>query len=42
LPKFAEARSWIARRADLIVDTTRLTPEQVADHVWDTASERIE
>ena len=42
LPKFAEARSWIAPRADLIVDTTRLTPEQVADHVWDTARERIE
>lgn len=42
LPKFAEARSWIARRADLIVDTTRLTSEQVADHVWDTARERIE
>ena len=42
LPKFAEARSWIARRADLTVDTTRLTPEQVADRVWDIAGERLE
>jgi hypothetical protein len=41
LPKFAEARSWMARRADLIVDTTELTPEQVADRVWDAARDRI-
>jgi hypothetical protein len=42
LLKFSEARSWMARRADLVVDTTRLTPEQVADRVWDSAKERIE
>ena len=42
LPKYAEARSWMARRADLIVDTTRLTPEQVAHRVWDSAQGRIE
>jgi shikimate kinase len=41
LPAFAEARSWLAQRADLVVETTRLTPQQVADHVWDTARERI-
>ena len=41
LPKFAEARSWIARRADLIVDATRLTTEQVADRVWDAAKKQI-
>jgi hypothetical protein len=42
LAKFAEARSWIARRADLIVDTTRLAPGQVADRVWDTARDLID
>jgi hypothetical protein len=41
LPRFAEARSWIARRADLIVDATRLTAEQVAASVWDVAKEQI-
>jgi hypothetical protein len=29
------------RRADLVVDTTRLTPGQVADRIWDTARDRI-
>lgn len=42
LPRFAQARSWIARRADLIVDTTRLSPEQVADHVWNRTRALIE
>jgi hypothetical protein len=42
LPRFAEARPWIARRADLIVDATRLSPEQVARRVWDIARERVE
>ena len=42
LPVFAEARPWMARRADLVVDTTRLTPEQVADRVWHSARCRIE
>lgn len=41
LPKFAHARSWMARRADLILDTTRLSPEQVADQVWDAAQDRV-
>lgn len=40
-PKFAEARSWMARRADLVVDTTQLTPGQAADRIWDTAQDRI-
>ena len=38
---FAMARSWVARRADLIVETTPLTPEQVADRVWDTVRSQI-
>ena len=41
LAKFAEARSWIARRADLIVDTTWLAPDQVADRVWAAVRDRI-
>jgi hypothetical protein len=32
----------MGRRADLTVDTTRLTPEQVAERVWVAARERIE
>ena len=39
--RYAEARAWLTRRADLIVDTTRLTQEQAADRVWDTVRDRI-
>lgn len=42
LPKFAAARAWMANRADLVVDTTRLTPRQVADRVSDVVRDRIE
>jgi hypothetical protein len=41
LPTFTEARSWMARRADLIVDATRLTAEQVAASVWEVAREQL-
>jgi hypothetical protein len=37
LPAFASARPWMAGRADLIVDSTDLAPEQVADRVWESA-----
>jgi hypothetical protein len=35
LVRYAEAREWTVRRADLLVDTTHLTPHQVADHIWE-------
>lgn len=41
LPRFAAARPWISRRADLIVDTTRLGPHDVADRVWAAVRDRI-
>jgi len=41
LPRYAEARPWIARRADLIVDTTHLAPEEVADLVWAAVRDRV-
>jgi len=41
LPTFTEPRSWIARRADLIVDATRLTADQVAARVWEVARDQI-
>jgi predicted kinase len=33
LSTYAEARTWMVRRADLVVDTTDLTAVQVADRV---------
>jgi hypothetical protein len=33
LSRYAGARPWIVRRADLVLDTTHLTPEQVADRL---------
>jgi hypothetical protein len=33
LLEFQQARSWMAAAADLIVDTTELTPAQAADHI---------
>jgi hypothetical protein len=41
LQTFAEARPWITRRADLIVDATGLTAEEVAARVWEVAKEQI-
>jgi hypothetical protein len=41
LPKYAVARPWMARRADLVLDTTNLTPELAAGHIWDVASPRL-
>ena len=40
ISRYADARLWIARRADLVLDTTRLTPEQVADRIWEVAAPR--
>jgi hypothetical protein len=41
LPAFAEARPWLAERADLIVDTTRLSPAGVADRIWELAEHQM-
>ena len=35
LSAYAAARPWMARRADLVVDSTHLAPGQVADQIWD-------
>jgi hypothetical protein len=42
LSRYACARRWIVRRADLVVDTTHLTPEQIADRIWDVAAARLQ
>jgi len=42
LSRYACARHWIVRRADLVVDTTHLTPEQIADRIWDVAAARLQ
>lgn len=41
LSRYADARGWMSRRADLVVDTTQLTPEQTADRVWDAARDHV-
>ena len=41
LSRYAHARSWLARRADLVVDSTRRTPQQVADRIWEIARDRL-
>lgn len=35
LPRYAEARAWMSQRADVVVDSTRLTPDEAADHIRD-------
>jgi hypothetical protein len=42
LPRYAEARPWMVRRADLVVDTTDLTPEQIADRVCEAVGSRAD
>ena len=39
---YEDARPWLRRRADLVLDTTHLTPAQVVDRVWDVAAARLE
>jgi hypothetical protein len=41
LVRYAEAREWMSRRADLVIDTTELTPQEVADEVWDAVRRRL-
>jgi len=37
LEEYDEARDWMTRRADLVVDTTTLTPYDVAESIWKIA-----
>ena len=41
LSAYAAARPWLTASADLVVDTTDLTPEDAADHVWKLAADRL-
>lgn len=41
LPRYAEARRWMSQRADLVIDTTDMTPERAAALVWDAAQTRL-
>ena len=41
ISRYAGARLWIARRADLVLDTTHLAPQEVADRIWDVAAARL-
>lgn len=36
-----KSRPWLTARADLVLDTTGLTPEEAADRVWKLAADRI-
>ncbi len=42
LATYAAARTWLTARADLVLDTTGLTPEDAAEQIWRLAVERIE
>lgn len=41
ISKFAHARAWMTGRADLVVDTTRLAAEDVAERIWGVVVRRI-
>jgi hypothetical protein len=41
LTKYARSRHWMARRADLVLDTTNLTPQQAAGRIWDVTAPRV-
>lgn len=41
MTRYAEARPWMSKRADLVVDSTHLTADQVADRIWDVAGSRL-
>lgn len=41
LATYATARTWMAARADLVLDTTHLTPEEAVDHVWKATEDRL-
>ncbi len=41
LTTYGSARAWMTARADLVVDSTDLTPAQVTDRVWVLVAERL-
>jgi AAA domain len=41
LSHYIAARPWLRRRADVVLDTTHLTPQEVADRVWESARGRV-
>jgi len=41
LERYAAARDWMTRRADLVLDTTALTPAQATDEFWRALDERL-
>jgi len=41
LSDYTAARPWLAKRADLTLDTTGLAPHQVADRIWEGARGQI-
>jgi hypothetical protein len=41
LPNYAAARAWLMASADLVLDTTALTPEDAADQIWKVAATRV-
>lgn len=41
LPTYAAARTWMTASADLVLDTTDLTPQDAADQVWKMVEDRV-
>lgn len=41
LAQYATARAWLTASADLVLDTTALTPEVAADQTWAVIAARI-
>ena len=41
LGAYADARDWMVRCADLVVDSTHLTPEATTHRVWESVAERL-
>lgn len=41
LTTYAETRGWMTHSADLVVDSTHLTPAQVTDRVWSVVAEAL-
>jgi hypothetical protein len=41
LPTYADARRWLATRADLMLDTTDMTPDLAAQRIWEAALDRM-
>jgi hypothetical protein len=41
LSRYGGSRPWMSRRADLVLDTTDLAPQHVADRIWDLAAPHL-